>query len=523
MRTGIHAARITAVLITGVGSLAGQTTRCERLSSLALPNIAIAVAQSNPAGAFTPPEGDPLDKLPAFCRIAGVMRPTSDSYIRFEVWMPSEGWNGRFLGAGNGGFAGAIDYRTLGGNLKRNYATAATDTGHEADAPDAAWAFKHPEKVVDFGYRALHETAATAKKIIAEFYGRPPEHSYFDSCSNGGREALMEAQRFPEDFDGILAGAPAYYWTKLLTGGVKVSQELYGNPAAYISNVKVPAIDEAVLKACDEKDGVKDGIVSDPESCHFDPSVLLCQGPETRKCLTAPQVAALKTLYAGSGSAAQGFPGYLPGSENGAGGWGPWILGPAPGLSYGAGFVDDYFRYVVYEDPAWNVLKTNADEALRAAERKTASVLNATNPDLQRFAERGGKLIIYHGWNDPAISPLYATAYRDSVVKTMGEEKTAAFLRLYMVPGMQHCMNGPGPASFGQLGTTTAKGPSHGIYSALEAWVEKGTAPGEIIATKYADDSAVMTRPLCPYPQAARYKGTGDTNDYANFSCEAPK
>lgn len=529
MRTRIHSVAAALLLIAPVNLMTAQTTQCERLSSITLTNTTVAVAESIPAGAFTSPDGDALDKVPAFCRVAGVMKPTGDSYIRFEAWLPASGWNGKFLGVGNGGFAGAIDYRTMGGNLGRGYATAATDTGHEAESSDATWAFKHPEKVADFGYRAIHETAENAKKIVAEFYGRPAEHSYFDSCSNGGREALMEAQRFPEDFDGILAGAPAYFWTNLLSGGVVAAQEIYGNPAAYISSFKIAAISAAVLKACDAQDGVKDGIISDPARCRFDPAVLLCKGADSRKCLTAPQVAVLKKLYAGAQGAPrdQPFHGYLPGGESGSGGWGLWILGSAPGLSYGAGFVNNYFRYVVFDDPAWNVLTADKDAALRAADRKTASALNATDPDLRRFAARGGKLILYHGWNDPAISPLYTTAYRDSVVSAMGAQKTDSFLRLYMVPGMQHCLGGPGPSFFGQLGTTTAKGPSHGIYTALEEWVERGAPPVEVVATKYVDGSSAkgvaMTRPLCPYPQIAKYKGAGDTNDSTNFACEAPQ
>ncbi|MBV9761826.1 MAG: tannase/feruloyl esterase family alpha/beta hydrolase [Acidobacteriaceae bacterium] len=521
----MHTALLAVLLIASAASLGAETTKCERLSGLALANTTITVAEANPAGGFTPPEGDALDKLPAFCRVAGVMRPTSDSYIRFEVWMPAEGWNGKFLGVGNGGFAGAIDYRTLGGDLRRNYATAATDTGHQGEATDASWAYKHPEKVTDFGYRAVHETAEIAKKIIAEFYGRGAEHSYFDSCSDGGREALMEAQRFPEDYDGILAGAPAYAWTDLVSSGVEAAQRIYGNPASYISSFKVPAIGAAVLQACDAQDGVKDGIINDPMNCHFDPTEMLCKGAESRDCLTTAQAATLKVLYRGvEGGRGSGlFPGYMPGGETGPQGWSTWILGPGPGESYGVGYVENYFRYMVFEDPSWNVLTADVGAAKKAAERKTASQLDATNPDLHRFAARGGKLILYHGWNDPGIPPSFTIDYYKSVMSAMGQQQSQSFLRLYMVPGMQHCIGGPGATVFGQLGTTTAKGPSHGIYSALEEWVEKGTAPDEIIATKYADGKAVMTRPLCAYPEIARYKGTGDTSDSASFSCEAPK
>ncbi len=499
---------------------------CESLSALGLPNTKIAVAQSVPAGNFTPPYGNPIDKLPAFCRVAGLITPTNDSFIRFEVWLPAADWNDKFLGVGNGGFAGSIDYTSMGGDLRRGYATAATDTGHEADGVDASWAFKHPEKVIDFGYRALHETAEVAKYIVQSFYARSPQHSYFDSCSDGGREALMEAQRFPNDYDGILAGAPANFWTHMLAGGLDVTQSVYGNPAAYISSVKLPAIAAAVFAACDAHDGVKDGIINDPPRCRFDPSVLLCKGVESRACLTDPQITALKKLYAG-GEDSQGkqiFPGLMPGGETS--GWSQWVIGPGPGGSAAAIYLENYFRYMAFEDPAWNPLTAKVDAAERRADEKTAHALNATDPDLSRFQARGGKLILYHGWSDPAIAPLNTINYYQSAVKAAGAEKAARFIRLYMVPGMQHCIGGPGPSSFGQLGTKTAQGPERGIYTALEQWVEKGATPSEVIATKYVEDNSSkgvqMTRPLCSYPQIAKYNGSGDTNDYANFACVAP-
>src|SRR5580700_813260 len=255
----------------------GFAATCESLAATALPDTAISIAESVPAGAFTPPYGAPIDKLPAFCRVAGVIKPTADSYIRFEVWLPASNWNGKFLGVGNGGFAGAIGFGSMGANVKRGYATAGTDTGHEADGEDASWAYHHPEKVNDFGYRALHLTTVNAKTLIQAFYSQPLQHAYFDSCSDGGREALMEAQRFPADYDGILAGAPANFWTHMLATGVDISQTIYTDPAGYISSTKFPAISAAVLAACDEQDGVKDGIVNDPSRCHFDPSTLLCK------------------------------------------------------------------------------------------------------------------------------------------------------------------------------------------------------------------------------------------------------
>jgi Tannase and feruloyl esterase len=528
MRNAILASMALSI-VSAAYPFAVRAADCAGLANTSLPNTALTTAAPVPAGRFMPPYGRALDKLPAFCRVAGVIRPTGDSDIRFEVWLPASGWNGKFLSVGNGGFAGSINYFALADDLRRGYATAATDTGHQANAEDASWAYRHPEKIVDFGYRALHLTAENAKALIRAFYSNPARHSYFDSCSDGGREALMEAQRFPADFDGILAGAPANFWTHLLANALAMIQSMYGkDPAAYIPSTKLPAIQAAALAACDAHDGVKDGLISDPLQCHFDTSALLCKGADSPACLTPPQLSTLNKLYAGAQDARgkQIFPGYIAGAEDGPGGWAPWITGTAPGKASGPAYAENYFRYMVFQDPAWNPLTANVDAAEAAADGKTSAMLNSTDPDLGRFRSRGGKLILYHGWNDPAISPLNTINYYQSVVAKMGQKNADTFVRLYMVPGMQHCFPGPGPNWFGQTGHTTAKGKPYGIFNALEDWVENGTAPGDIVATKYLDDDPSqgiqMTRPLCPYPQIARYKGAGDTNDAANFLCQAP-
>ncbi len=340
--------------------------------------------------------------------------------------------------------------------------------------------------MIDFGYRALHLTTVNAKALTTAFYGNAPQRLYFDSCSDGGREALMEAQRFPEDFDGILAGAPANNWTHLLAGGVDVAKTMEGDPAAYIPSVKLPAITAAVRNACDARDGVKDGIINDPTKCHFDPNVLLCHGPESRTCLTSPQIVSLRKIYTGprNSKGESIFPGLMPGGEEGPGAWGAWVTSTGPGN--GPGYVENFFRFMVFQDPAWSLLKSNPDEALHSADEKTASILNATNPDLRPFQARGGKLIVYHGWNDPAISPLNSVNYYNSVSAKLGAEQAREFMRLYMAPGVGHCAGGVGASSFGQLGLATAKGSKYGLADALEAWVEKGSVPGEIIATKYS-------------------------------------
>jgi len=514
---------------------AGQT--CEQLAQLALPNTKVTSAQTVAAGAFAPPPslapwlaGDPdfYKRLPAFCRVTAAVKPNADSDIKIEVWLPSSGWNGKFRGQGNGGFAGEIDYRMLGLAVLQGYASAATDTGHAAEGTNATWALGHPEKIIDFAYRAIHEMTVVGKATTKAFYGDAPQHSYFASCSNGGRQALMEAQRYPEDYDGILAGAPANYWTHLLGAALWNAQSTTLDPASYIPASKIPTIAKAVNETCDTKDGVADGVLNDPRQCNFDPAALLCKAADSDSCLTQPQVTALKKLYQGPRDAKgqQIFPGYEPGGEQGGGGWALWITGPAPGKGLLFAFGNGFFSDMVYDKPDWDYKQANLDESVAAADKKFAGVLNATETNMKPFESRGGKLIIYHGWNDSGISPLNTINYYESVESKMGKQDTDSFLRLYMVPGMQHCGGGPGPDVFGQMGFSSPNDPQHNMYLALEQWVEKGAAPSTVIATKEAASGSVggvkVTRPLCAYPQVAKYKGSGDTNDAANFACGAP-
>jgi len=520
----------------GLATPAATPQSCEQLAQLALPNTKITSAQTVAAGGFTPPTamapwmaGDPnfYKGLPPFCRVTAVAKPTPDSDIKIEVWMPSSGWNGKFRGQGNGGFAGEIDYRVLALAVAQGYASAATDTGHAANGADASWALGHPEKIIDFAYRAIHEMTVVGKATVKAFYGDAPQHSYFANCSNGGRQALMEAQRYPEDYDGILAGAPANYWTHLLSSALYNAQTTTSDPASYIPMSKIPTIAKAVNAACDSKDGVTDGILNDPRQCHFDPATLLCKTADSNACLTQPQVTTLKKLYQGAhdSKGQQIFPGFVPGGEEGGGGWGLWITGAAPGKALLFAFEGGFFSDMVYDKADWDYKKANLDEAVAAADAKYANVLNATETNMKPFASRGGKLIIYHGWNDSGISPLNTVNYYESVQNKMGKQEADSFLRLYMVPGMQHCGGGPGPDVFGQMGFSSSNDSQHNMYMALEQWVEKSAAPTTVIATKQpgGDASAVkMTRPLCAYPQVAKYKGSGDTNDAANFVCAAP-
>jgi Tannase and feruloyl esterase len=504
---------------------------CESLAALKLPATKITAAQVVAAGAFkpTPPPSAAnlklFESLPAFCRVQGVIQPSSDSHIEFEVWLPMSGWNGKYFGVGNGGLAGSIRYAGdlatlndmgLQGALRLGYAVSSTDTGHEADGSDSKWALHHPEKIADYGYRAIHETADQSKSIIRAFYAAAPARSYFNSCSNGGRQALMEAQRYPADYDGVIAIAPVAHFTHLT--------DLYDwnllattiDPASYIPARKLPAIQAAVLAVCGADDRVKDGIIDDPTRCHFAPATLLCKGAESDGCLTQPQVGALEKIYAGprNSSGKQVYPGFEPGGEAG---WAQSITGSAPDKSSEFALVEGGGdAYLLHQDPAYNYRAFNIDRDVPLRDEKMGPLLNAIDPDLQAFKKRGGKLLLSHGWNDPVVPPMGTINYYQNVIAKMGSKSATDFVRLYMEPGMQHCGGGPGPNNFGQP-----------MMAALQHWVEDGVAPGAIIATKYkaGGDPAsgvVRTRPLCPYPQVARYKGTGSTDEAANFACKAP-
>jgi hypothetical protein len=527
---------LLAFLFFCTAAFAQSPQSCEKLAQVSLTDAKVTSTQSVAAGAFAPPpdsqrppsaQRDAFFKsLPAFCRVRITATPSSDSDIKIEVWLPVSAWNGRLQAYGNGGFAGEIEYGGLGEAIAGGYASVSTNTGHSGSATDASWAPGHPEKIIDFGYRAIHEMTLAAKAVVHSFYGSAPKHSYFAGCSNGGRQALMEAQRFPADYDGILAGAPANYWTHLLTSAVWNAQATISDPASYIPPAKLPALAHAVIQACDASDGVSDGILNDPRKCDFKPSTLQCNAADSDACFTAPQVAALQKLYEGAHDSQghQIFPGFLPGAEEGRGGWGLWITGPEPGKSLLFAFGRGYFSNMVYEKPDWDFKSAKMDQVVADADKKSAPIFNATDPNLKPFTSRGGKLILYHGWNDAGISALNSVNYYSSVVKTLGAPQSAASIRLYMEPGVQHCAGGVGPDNFGQFGSPAPDDPHRNAALALEQWVEKGTAPADIIAGKYDDESKppTMTRPLCPYPQAARYKGTGDPHDAASFTCAAP-
>jgi feruloyl esterase len=532
------------LLATVVASAPAQADRsherprpipCEDLAKLHLPYTTITVAAMVPAGTFDPPGPTPPIGTTA-CRVAGSIKPTSDSDIQFEVWMPASGWNGKFLSAGEGGYAGAINYGGIAAALSRGYAGGSTDTGHVGGNAD--FAPDHPEKVADFGWRGKHLQAVKSKLIIRAFYGDHPKHSYFSSCSNGGRQALMEAQRFPGDYDGIIVGAPAHDWTHLFAGFVWNEQALWNTPGAYLTTSKLAAVQAATLATCDALDGVTDGVVEDPRRCKFDPASLACpEGTDGDSCLTPPQVSAVRKIMAGPRNPRTGkkiFPGYFTSAAGAAGSWPVWITGPAaPGASVQAFFGNAFFGRIIEEIPApgvWDFSTFDFDGDMRATDRKAKRTFNATEADLRDFRghNRRGKILMWHGWEDPAISGHSAVDYYQRVVRE--NHDADEFFRLFMVPGMLHCGGGPGPNSFGQSlpqATPLSNAPEHDILSALERWVEKGVAPKRIVAVKYLNNQPTQgierTRPLCVYPRTAVYTGSGGTDDAANFKCRKPK
>ena len=532
--------KLTAFLLFVLGACAISAARgqagvdakqaCAQLEKLGLVQAEITQATVVEAGALDLKQDNPnpiFKKLPAFCRVIAVSRPSADSNIKIEVWLPLAGWNGKFIGQGNGGFAGEIGYQGLALAVLSGSASGGTDTGHTAGGTDATWALGHPEKVIDFGNRAVHEMTGLSKMVVQAFYAKIPEKSYFTSCSDGGREALMEAQRYPGDYDGILAGAPAYNWTSLLSRAAQMTQRLLSRPADYIPASKIPAISKAVLKAC--RSDEPGPFLADPRSCHFSPETLVCKGAETDACLTNAQADSLKALYADSNLPDGKFlyHGLLPGGEDGDNGWRDWITGDAPNKSAAAAFSEGYFSNMVYSDPNWDLKSFNLSRDLNAAWEKTGQPLDAVNPDLRPFKARGGKLILYHGWNDAAISPLATIDYYNNVVRTVGQPEASTFVRLFMIPGLKHCGGGQGLADFGQWGPTfnpALDDAEHNITIALENWVESGAAPEHVIARgafEAAGKSVSFSQPICAYPKAAEYKGGGNRKSAPSYVCVA--
>jgi hypothetical protein len=518
------------------GAHAAAKMNCADLSHMVLPSTTITLAESVASGAFTPPVPDwarafmRATPVPAaFCRVTGEIRPTADSNIKFEVWLPLSGWSGRYESVGNGGFAGFIRYDSMLNPLLGGSVVASTDDGHDAPAigPKAAdWAFGHPEKIADYGYRAVHLTAVAAKAITAAFYGRQAKHAYFVGCSKGGQEGFMEAQRYPEDFDGIVSGAAANQWTELFSSFVWTESLNLANRARYLTGDDLTRIGAAVTAACETPATAKNGFISDPLRCEVAPSSI---------GLTPEKLRTYEAIHQGprDKSGRQTYAGQAYGGE--AAGWSDTVSAAnfeaaetdAQMSMYGGNF----FRNFVYQDKNWSFHGFDLDKGRADAQRTVGRVMNADDLSFARFKSRGGKFIAYAGMADSIVTPLSAVHTYEGVMAAQGRASDPAtlarvqqFYRLFLAPGVGHCGGGAGPNEFGQGGGT--KDADHDMVVALEQWVEKGVAPSRIVATKFiADDKAkgvAMTRPLCAFPQIAKYQGSGDMADAANFACSAP-
>jgi len=500
----LFAVALVAPALLPTATVSAQAS-CERMSSISVLNATVTLATSVPAGNVSLSVGgrdQVFSDLPAFCRVAATLKPTTDSDIGIEVWLPASDWNGKFLVQ----YGDSLNYRGMARALGLGYATSSTDAGRTAAIGSAL--FGHPEKVADFAYRGVHEMTVKAKALIQAFYGRAPRFSYWNGCSIAGGQGLMSAHRFPEDYDGIIAGAPgsplSHGWS---ASKFWVAGAILKDPASAIPPGKIPIIHEAVLRACDASDGLTDGLIGDPRRCNFNPDVLLCKGTDTQSCLTGAQVETVRKLLSPVSNPRTRtliYPTLELGSE-------PSWAGFAAGLREPSGPPLDAFRYVFLNDPNWNWRTLDFDrDVIRADEVIKAQKTNTLEPDIRAFARRGGKLLLYQGWSDSTNAPQSTINYYDNVHNLLGDTATSASVRLFMAPGMGHCLGaGEGPNSFDDLGV-------------LEQWVETGKAPEQIVASHSIDGKVDRRRPLCPYPQVARYRGTGSIDDASNFECKMP-
>lgn len=485
---------------------------CESVAALALPDGKITSATLVAAGAFTPPMGGgPMmggpgalavfKAAPAFCRVTATLTPTPDSDIKIEVWMPAENWNGKLVGIGNGVWAGSISYSALAEPLAKGYATVATDTGHVGSGMDAKFAVGHKEKLIDFGYRAVHEMTVKAKAFIAAYYGRKEQRSLWVSCSTGGRQGLMEAYRYPEDYDGISSMAPANPMVGLMIQTLWTGYAVLKEEARRLPMAKMAAANRAFVSQCDDRDGLKDGIAGNPESCNFDPGIIQCKEGDRDDCLTASQVEALRDIYAGVRNPRTGekvFAGFPPGSEQ--------QLAMLTGGKEPFPVATSYFRDIVFNNPQWDYRSFDYDKDLAAAFKAGSDILDVPSDGLAKFIENGGKLLLSHGWADGLIPAGNTVTFYRSMTAKMDPQKAAGSVRLFMLPGVGHCGGGDAPSVTDMLST-------------IDQWVESGKAPDRIIASNPPNQKA-MSRPVCTYPQTARYDGSGSADDASNFECK---
>ena len=486
-------AGITVSAFALVASQSNANEACADLASFMLQDVRIKTTEK--VNTDTP-----------HCKVAGVI----EKEINFELLLPDE-WNGRFMMGGGGAYVGSIQNQALAygagpGALERGYATVGTDTGHVSSMVDGSWALNNVERQEDFGHRAVHLTAVTAKAIIERYYARAPEYSYFVGCSRGGGQAMMETQRYPEDFDGLVAGAPAYDWTGFRGGQIRTLQTMLPDGDTQdpvLTDANLELLGTTIIAACDTRDGVADGILTDPRDCPFEPDDLKkCEGDAGADCVTRKQLAAIKAIYdAPTVDGRRIFAGFPYGGEHNPRGWEAWMVGLTPSYA----FAIDFYQNFVFSDPHWDY--TRYDFAnWKQDVAKVSAMLDATSTDLSEFKKRGGRIIFWTGWSDHLITALGTVDYYDKL--TAADPDADEYSRLYMLPGMFHCAGGPAPDRADWL-------------EAIRAWVEDGKAPERLVSLQLDESGRVFrTRPICPYPQIASYRGKGNPADEASFACK---
>jgi feruloyl esterase len=488
--TAVTAATFAALL--AASREAAAMSACESLRTLTLPDATISDAIDVAANSA------PFYSARAFCRVLLTIAPTPRSDIKVEVWLPAADWNGKFQGVGNSDAAGVISYDAMREAIRRGYATSSTDTGHVGNT--LAFALGPREKYVDFGYRAVHEMTVKAKAIVEAFYGTPAAHSVWNGCSQGGRQGITEAIRYPSDYDAIIAGAPAIGHMRLHAMRLALNSFVHRAGDSFIPPEKYPLIHRAAMNACDALDGVADGLIANPSVCRFDPAVLECAKSDDALCLTPAQVETARGMYAPITDPSNGrvlsTPLLQPGSELG------WerLAGAEPLVN-----AVEPFKYVVFKNARWDWRTFRLSSDLPHALLADQGIIDRTDPNLQPFFDKGGKLLLYHGWADPQVPALATVAYFNAVLKATSEERRGTAIELYMQPGVNHCWGGDGPDTFDAVG-------------AVEQWVRSGRAPDRITASQWTA-TVSRSRPLCPYPQVAQYVGRGNIDRADSFVC----
>ena len=538
---------LTLLLAPGVAAVQGQslpTSACERLATRSLPNTTIVLAQVVEAGAFTVPSNPagrggggssalagtiglvpevpgrvtantaglglgynggrgipPFRALPAFCRVVATLKPSAVSAIAMELWMPTAGWNGHFRGTSPNGLGGVINYNAMGVGLTDGFAVASTDTGHQGG--DTAW-MQVPDKVTDFAGRAMHETTAAGKALTESYYGKAPKYSYMIECGGGSAAALHEVQKYPADYNGVVVGGHAAHLTRQIFGQLWLWEAAHPNGVAVLPAAILPVIHQAVLDKCDMLDGVKDGLLEDPRRCAFDPKEIACGSGAGQNCLTPPQVEAVRKIYAGPTNPRTNERVWSPLYRGSELDWGFFTETPGP-----FGIATSTLRDAILKDPTWDFRTTpvDYDRHVALADRSDVARVSASNPDISAFIRQGGKLILSGGWNNALVPAGAVVDYYRNVEAAIGAATTRRAVRLYMVPGMIECNGGPGTDTFDMLGV-------------MRGWVERGEAPSQVIASRVERGQVVRTRPLCPYPQVATYRGQGSTDEARSFVCK---